>query len=66
MIFGDAMRCALREPVPAAQYRQCRNRPPPCATCGHKGAALQHPGWVDSVGGFQPFHAVMKKPERND
>ena len=23
--------------------------------CGHKGATLQHPGWVDAVVGFQPF-----------
>ena len=26
-----------------------------CTVCGHKGATLQHPGWVDSVVGFQPF-----------
>ena len=26
-----------------------------CTACGHKGATLQHPGWVDSVVGFQPF-----------
>jgi hypothetical protein len=26
-----------------------------CTECGHKGATLQHPGWVDSVTGFQPF-----------
>jgi len=26
-----------------------------CTKCGHKGATLQHPGWVDSAGGFQPF-----------
>ena len=26
-----------------------------CAVCGHKGATLQHPGWVDTVVGFQPF-----------
>ena len=26
-----------------------------CTACGHKGATLQHPGWVDAVVGFQPF-----------
>jgi hypothetical protein len=26
-----------------------------CSECGHKGATLQHPGWVDKVVGFQPF-----------
>jgi hypothetical protein len=26
-----------------------------CNVCGHKGATLQHPGWVDTVVGFQPF-----------
>jgi hypothetical protein len=26
-----------------------------CTICGHKGATLQHPGWVDAVVGFQPF-----------
>ena len=28
-----------------------------CTLCGHKGATLQHPGWVDTVVGFQPFPA---------
>jgi len=28
-----------------------------CTVCGHKGATLQHPGWVDTVVGFQPFPA---------
>jgi hypothetical protein len=26
-----------------------------CTVCDHKGATLQHPGWVDSVVGFQAF-----------
>lgn len=26
-----------------------------CTACGNKGATLQHPGWVDSAVGFQPF-----------
>jgi hypothetical protein len=26
-----------------------------CTVCGQKGATLQHPGWVDSAVGFQPF-----------
>jgi len=24
-------------------------------TCGHKGASLSHPGWVDKYTGFAPF-----------
>jgi hypothetical protein len=26
-----------------------------CTVCGHKGATLQHPSWVDRGIGFQPF-----------
>jgi len=26
-----------------------------CTSCGHKGATLQHPGWVDTQAGFAPF-----------
>ena len=26
-----------------------------CTVCGHKGATLQHPGWVDANVGLQPF-----------
>jgi hypothetical protein len=26
-----------------------------CTVCGHRGATLQHPGWVDTVVGFQQF-----------
>jgi hypothetical protein len=26
-----------------------------CTACGHKGATIQHPGWVDTNVGFQPF-----------
>jgi hypothetical protein len=35
-----------------------------CTACGHKGAALQHPSWVDSGVGFQPF-PVEKKGAAN-
>ena len=30
-----------------------------CGVCGHKGATLQHPGWVDAIVGFQPFPTAM-------
>jgi hypothetical protein len=26
-----------------------------CTKCGHKGASLRHPSWVDMVVGVQPF-----------
>ena len=26
-----------------------------CTHCGHRGASLQHPSWVDSQIGLQPF-----------
>ena len=26
-----------------------------CTTCGHKGATLQHPGWIENGVGWQPF-----------
>jgi len=26
-----------------------------CVKCGHKGATLQHPGWTNSIVGFEPF-----------
>jgi len=26
-----------------------------CTVCGHKGATLQHPGWVEGGVGWQPF-----------
>lgn len=26
-----------------------------CSVCGHKGATLQHPSWVNSLIGFEPF-----------
>jgi hypothetical protein len=26
-----------------------------CVECGHKGATLQHPGWTNSIVGFEPF-----------
>ncbi|MFZ1923968.1 MAG: hypothetical protein WAU57_20310 [Xanthobacteraceae bacterium] len=26
-----------------------------CSACGHKGANLSHPGWVDKNTGFAPF-----------
>ncbi len=26
-----------------------------CTVCGHKGATLQVPGWVDNIVGHQPF-----------
>ena len=25
------------------------------AACGHKGATLQHPGWIENGVGWQPF-----------
>ena len=28
-----------------------------CSKCGHRGATLQHPSYVNSVVGFQPFPA---------
>ena len=28
-----------------------------CAVCGHRGAALQHPSWIDAQIGEQPFPA---------
>ena len=33
------------------RLRQCAR----CTICGHKGAALQHPGWAGTHIGFQPF-----------
>jgi len=33
------------------KLRQCAR----CSVCGRKGATLQHPGWVDTNVGFQPF-----------
>jgi hypothetical protein len=26
-----------------------------CQRCGHKGATLQHPGWIENGVGWQPF-----------
>jgi hypothetical protein len=26
-----------------------------CTVCGHKGATLQHPGWIENGVGWQPF-----------
>jgi hypothetical protein len=31
--------------------RQCAR----CTVCGHKGATLQHPGWIENGIGWQPF-----------
>src|SRR4029079_7216559 len=28
-----------------------------CAVCGHRGAVLQHPSWIDAQSGEQPFPA---------
>lgn len=35
-----------------------------CTACGHKGATLQHPSWVDNVVGFQPFPSVYSNARR--
>jgi hypothetical protein len=41
--------------VSSDKLRQCAR----CSVCGHKGATLQHPGWVVAVVGFQPFPTAM-------
>jgi len=33
------------------KLRQCAR----CTACGHKGATLQHPGWIENGVGWQPF-----------
>jgi hypothetical protein len=37
--------------ISSDKLRQCAR----CSACGHKGATLQHPGWVDAGVGFQQF-----------
>jgi hypothetical protein len=33
-----------------------------CTVCGHKGATLQHPGWIENGVGWQPFPAHVVLP----
>jgi hypothetical protein len=30
-----------------------------CTACGRRGAALQHPGWIDAIVGVRPFPAGL-------
>jgi len=33
-----------------------------CVKCGHKGATLQHPGWTNSIVGFEAFPGATNAP----
>lgn len=35
-----------------------------CSNCGRKGATLQHPSWVNSQIGFEPFPSNRTEPRR--
>jgi hypothetical protein len=37
--------------APLVMLRRCAL----CTVCGHKGATLQHPGWIENGVGWQPF-----------